>query len=145
MLLMVNLCKHYNRSDAEKGSRFDPPAIPFVPKATMLKIDNAQEFILHVSPMSKQSTYKFKAYTFSNRTADVLEWEKWLAIVIKNKPIKTAKSKFDLVEAMLKGDALTHWQEFKHVEIVWIPKIQTERTAWLQAFAWKPTRCDWVF
>eukprot|EP00957_Ditylum_brightwellii_P015592 1175802-Ditylum_brightwellii.AAC.1 len=103
MLLMANLCKHYKRSDAEKGSGFNPPAIPFIPNATTLKTDNTHKFNLCVSPTIKQSTYKFKAYTFSNRTAeDVLEWEKRLAIVIKNKLIKTAKSKFDLVEAILK-------------------------------------------
>eukprot|EP00957_Ditylum_brightwellii_P082792 6294616-Ditylum_brightwellii.AAC.1 len=77
--------------------------------------------------MSKQSTYKFKAYTFSNGTArDVLEWETRLAIVIKNKPIKTAKSKFDLVKAILKGDVLMHWQNFKHIEIARIQKIWME-------------------
>eukprot|EP00957_Ditylum_brightwellii_P052756 3999258-Ditylum_brightwellii.AAC.1 len=103
MSLMANLCKHYKRSDAEKGSGFNPPDIPFIPKATTLKMDNAQEFILCVSLTSKQSTYKFKAYTFLNRIAeDVLEWEKRLAIIIKNKPIETAKCKFDLVEAILK-------------------------------------------
>eukprot|EP00957_Ditylum_brightwellii_P125247 9547619-Ditylum_brightwellii.AAC.1 len=114
MLLMANLRNHYKRSDAEKGSRFDPPAIPFIPKATTLKMDNVQEFNLRVSPTSKQSTYKFKSYTFSNGMAeDVLEREKWLAIIIKNEPIKTAKSKFDLVEAILEGNVLMHWQEFK--------------------------------
>eukprot|EP00957_Ditylum_brightwellii_P061514 4668392-Ditylum_brightwellii.AAC.1 len=40
----------------------------------------------------------------------------------KYKPIKTAKSKFDLVEVILEGDALTHWQEFKRVKIAQIPK-----------------------
>eukprot|EP00957_Ditylum_brightwellii_P088041 6706522-Ditylum_brightwellii.AAC.1 len=120
---MANLRKHYKRSDTEKGSGFDPPAIPFIHKATLLKTDNAQEFNLHVSLTSKQLVYKFKAYTFSNGMAeDVLEWGKWLAIVIKNKPIEIAKSKFDLVEAILEGDALTHWHEFKCVEITWIPK-----------------------
>eukprot|EP00957_Ditylum_brightwellii_P113100 8625562-Ditylum_brightwellii.AAC.1 len=123
MLLMANLRKHYKRSDAEKGSGFDPPAIPFTCKVTTLKLDNAQEFNLCVSSTSKQSTYKFKAHTFANGTADdVLDWEKWLAIVIKNKPIETAESKFDLVEAILEGDALTHWQEFKRVEIARILK-----------------------
>eukprot|EP00957_Ditylum_brightwellii_P154452 11754156-Ditylum_brightwellii.AAC.1 len=53
---------------------------------------------------------------------DVLEWGKRLAIIIKNKPIKTAKSKFDFVEVILEGDALTHWQEFKRVKIARIPK-----------------------
>eukprot|EP00957_Ditylum_brightwellii_P081952 6231990-Ditylum_brightwellii.AAC.1 len=76
MPLMSNLHKHYKRSDAEKGSRFDPPAIPFIPKATTLKTDNAQEFNLCVTLASKQSMYKFKAYMLLNRTAeDVLEWE----------------------------------------------------------------------
>eukprot|EP00957_Ditylum_brightwellii_P126411 9636207-Ditylum_brightwellii.AAC.1 len=103
MSFMANPHKHHKRSDVEKGSGFDPPAILFIPKATMLKTDNVQEFNLPVLPTSKQSTYKFKAYTFLNRAAkDVLEWEKWLAIAIKNMPIKTAESKFDLVEAILK-------------------------------------------
>eukprot|EP00957_Ditylum_brightwellii_P166189 12651751-Ditylum_brightwellii.AAC.1 len=70
MLLMANLCKHYKRSDVEKGSGCDPPAIPFILKATTLKIDNAQEFNLCVSPTSKQSTYKCKAYMFLNETAE---------------------------------------------------------------------------
>eukprot|EP00957_Ditylum_brightwellii_P184699 14067527-Ditylum_brightwellii.AAC.1 len=108
MLLMANLCRHYKRSDVEKGSRFNPPAIPFIPKATTLKMDNAQVFKICVSPTSEQSTHKFKAHTFLNGTAE--------------DPIKTAESKFDLVEAILKGDVLTHWQEFKHVDIVRIPK-----------------------
>eukprot|EP00957_Ditylum_brightwellii_P082838 6297755-Ditylum_brightwellii.AAC.1 len=77
MLLMVNLRKHYKRSDAKKGSRFNPPAIPFIPKATTLKLDNAQEFNLRVSLTSKQSTCKFKAHTFSNgMVEDVLDREK---------------------------------------------------------------------
>eukprot|EP00957_Ditylum_brightwellii_P068736 5217561-Ditylum_brightwellii.AAC.1 len=85
MSLMANFCKHYKRSNVEKGSGFNPPAILFIPKATTLQIDNAQEFNLCVSLTSKQSTYKFRAYMFLNRTAkDVLEWEKRLAIVIKN-------------------------------------------------------------
>eukprot|EP00957_Ditylum_brightwellii_P152337 11597187-Ditylum_brightwellii.AAC.1 len=123
MLLMVNLCKHYKRNDAERGSGLNPPAIPFIPNATMLMTDNAQEFNLCVTLASKQSTYKSKAYMFLNRTAkDVLEWEKQLAMVIKNKLIETTKSKFDLVEAMLKGNVLMHWQEFKPVKIAWISK-----------------------
>eukprot|EP00957_Ditylum_brightwellii_P205244 15343006-Ditylum_brightwellii.AAC.1 len=90
-------------SDAEKGSGFDLLAISFIPNATMLKLDNAHEFNLCVSLTSKQSTYKFKAHTFANGTAeDVLEWGKWLAIIIKNKQIKAAKSKLDLVEVILK-------------------------------------------
>eukprot|EP00957_Ditylum_brightwellii_P056287 4266697-Ditylum_brightwellii.AAC.1 len=60
---------------------------------------------------------------FANGTAEnVLEWGKRLAIVIKKKTIKTAKSKFDLAEAILEGDALMHWQEFKHVKIAQILK-----------------------
>eukprot|EP00957_Ditylum_brightwellii_P118517 9038994-Ditylum_brightwellii.AAC.1 len=69
MLVMANLCKHCMRSDAERGSSFDPPAIPFIPKATTLKTVNAQDFNLRVTLASKQSTYKFKAYTFSNKAA----------------------------------------------------------------------------
>eukprot|EP00957_Ditylum_brightwellii_P000207 16554-Ditylum_brightwellii.AAC.1 len=64
MSLMANICKCYKRSYAEKGSRFDPPAILFIPKATTLKTDNAQEFNLHVTLTNKQLICKFKAYAF---------------------------------------------------------------------------------
>eukprot|EP00957_Ditylum_brightwellii_P096711 7365688-Ditylum_brightwellii.AAC.1 len=114
MLALVNLRKHYKSKDAESGSGFDPPAIPFIPRASSLKLENAQEFSLWVSPAEKKSTYKYKAVTFSNRSPeDVLEWEKKLSKVIKNKPVDAADRRFDLVEALLKGDALMHWQEFK--------------------------------
>jgi hypothetical protein len=77
MSVLVNLRKHYQAKDAESGSGFDPPAIPFIPKASSLKTENAQEFTLRVSPTEKQPTYKYKAITFSNGSPeDVLEWEK---------------------------------------------------------------------
>eukprot|EP00957_Ditylum_brightwellii_P126942 9677560-Ditylum_brightwellii.AAC.1 len=44
--------------------------------------------------------------------------------VVKCKPVDTAERKFDLVEALLEGDALTHWMEFKHVETTHISKRQ---------------------
>eukprot|EP00957_Ditylum_brightwellii_P153412 11676405-Ditylum_brightwellii.AAC.1 len=36
--------------------------------------------------------------------------------VVKYKPVDTAEGKFDLVEALLEGDALTCWMEFKRAE-----------------------------
>eukprot|EP00957_Ditylum_brightwellii_P105528 8044384-Ditylum_brightwellii.AAC.1 len=75
MLVTANLRKHYKRSDAERGNSFDSLAILYIPKVATLKTDNTQEFNLQVTPASKESTYKFKAYTFSNKTAeDALEW-----------------------------------------------------------------------
>eukprot|EP00957_Ditylum_brightwellii_P143713 10949189-Ditylum_brightwellii.AAC.1 len=79
MSVLVNLRKHYQAKDAESGSGFHPPAIPFILKASSLKTENAQEFTLRVSPTEKKSMYKFKAITFSNGSPeDVLEWEKKL-------------------------------------------------------------------
>ena len=64
-------------ADAEVGSDFDPPIIPFIPKASTLKIENSQEFNLCISATKKDNTYKFKAHTFSNGSPkDILEWEK---------------------------------------------------------------------
>eukprot|EP00957_Ditylum_brightwellii_P050728 3846621-Ditylum_brightwellii.AAC.1 len=37
--------------------------------------------------------------------------------IAKCKPVDTAEGKFDLTEALLEGDALMHWHEFKQVEI----------------------------
>jgi hypothetical protein len=42
--------------------------------------------------------------------------------VIKNKPVDAADGRFDLVEALLEGDALMHWQEFKRVETTRVSK-----------------------
>eukprot|EP00957_Ditylum_brightwellii_P204706 15340475-Ditylum_brightwellii.AAC.1 len=36
--------------------------------------------------------------------------------IVKYKPVNLEERKFDLVEALLKGYALTHWLEFKQVE-----------------------------
>eukprot|EP00957_Ditylum_brightwellii_P057378 4350808-Ditylum_brightwellii.AAC.1 len=114
MLVLVNLHKHYKSKGAESGSGFGPLAILFIPRASSLKMENAQEFTLQVSLTEKKSTYKYKAITFCNRSLeDILEWEKKLSKVIKNKPMDVADGRFDLVEALLEGDALTHWQEFK--------------------------------
>eukprot|EP00957_Ditylum_brightwellii_P149873 11414338-Ditylum_brightwellii.AAC.1 len=60
MLVLVNLRKHYKSKDAESGSGFDPPAIPFIPRASSLKTENAQEFTFWVSLTKKKSTYKYK-------------------------------------------------------------------------------------
>eukprot|EP00957_Ditylum_brightwellii_P061228 4646485-Ditylum_brightwellii.AAC.1 len=66
MSVLVNLRKHYKAKDVESGSGFDPPAIPFIPRASSLKMENAQEFTLQVSLTKKKSTYKYKAITFCN-------------------------------------------------------------------------------
>eukprot|EP00957_Ditylum_brightwellii_P022048 1663538-Ditylum_brightwellii.AAC.1 len=142
MSVLVNLRKHYKSKDAESGSSFDPLTIPFIPRALSLKLENAQEFSLPVSPAEKKSTYKYKAITFSNRSPeDVLEWEKKLSKVIKNKPVDAVDGHFDLVEALLKGDTLTHWQEFKRVETSCTSKIWTVRIQIRRACAMIHSRC----
>eukprot|EP00957_Ditylum_brightwellii_P022296 1682509-Ditylum_brightwellii.AAC.1 len=74
-------------------------------------MENAQEFTLWVSLTEQKLTYKYKAITFCNRSPeDILEWRKKLNKVIKNKPVDAADRRFDLVEALLEGDALMHWQ-----------------------------------
>eukprot|EP00957_Ditylum_brightwellii_P197558 15050913-Ditylum_brightwellii.AAC.1 len=123
MSVVQNICKHFKTADVEVGSGFDPPVIPFVPKTTNLKADNAQEFNLCMSINNKNSMCKVKAFTFSNGTPEyVLEWEKKMKKVVKCKPVDTAESQFNLVEALLKGDALTHWMEFERVETTRIIK-----------------------
>eukprot|EP00957_Ditylum_brightwellii_P028623 2162666-Ditylum_brightwellii.AAC.1 len=42
--------------------------------------------------------------------------------IVKCKLVDTAKGKFDLVEAILEGDALTHWLKFKWVEVARMSK-----------------------
>eukprot|EP00957_Ditylum_brightwellii_P192615 14665028-Ditylum_brightwellii.AAC.1 len=102
MSVLVNLSNHYKSKDAERGSSFDPLAILFIPRASSLKMENAQESTLQVSLTKKKSTYKYKAITFcSGSLKDILEWEKKLSKVIKNKPVDVADGRFDLVEALL--------------------------------------------
>eukprot|EP00957_Ditylum_brightwellii_P155173 11812648-Ditylum_brightwellii.AAC.2 len=61
-------------ADAEVGSGFDPPAIPFIPKSSTLKVKNSQEFNLCISATKKGNTYKFKVHTFLNGSPeDILE------------------------------------------------------------------------
>eukprot|EP00957_Ditylum_brightwellii_P018666 1402356-Ditylum_brightwellii.AAC.1 len=80
MSVLVNLRKHYKSKDTESSSDFNPPAILCIPRALSLKIENAQEFTLWVSPTKKKSTYKYKAITFCNGIPeDILEWEKKLS------------------------------------------------------------------
>eukprot|EP00957_Ditylum_brightwellii_P069368 5265699-Ditylum_brightwellii.AAC.1 len=38
--------------------------------------------------------------------------------IVKCKPVDMAEGKFDLVEAILEGDTLTHWLKLKWVEVV---------------------------
>eukprot|EP00957_Ditylum_brightwellii_P126699 9657204-Ditylum_brightwellii.AAC.1 len=77
MPVLVNLCKYYKSKDTESGSGFNPLVILFIPRASSLKTENAQEFTLRVSPTKKKSTYKYKAITFCNGSPeDILEWEK---------------------------------------------------------------------
>eukprot|EP00957_Ditylum_brightwellii_P147560 11237778-Ditylum_brightwellii.AAC.1 len=40
--------------------------------------------------------------------------------IVKCKPVDMMEGKFDLVEVILEGDALTHWLKFKQVEIAWM-------------------------
>eukprot|EP00957_Ditylum_brightwellii_P140585 10710367-Ditylum_brightwellii.AAC.2 len=42
--------------------------------------------------------------------------------VVTCKLVDTAEGQFNLVEALLKEDALTHWMEFKHVKTMHISK-----------------------
>eukprot|EP00957_Ditylum_brightwellii_P027169 2054050-Ditylum_brightwellii.AAC.1 len=106
-------------ADAEVGSGFDPPAIPLILKTSTLKTENFKEFDLCIVATNKNSIYKFKSHTYVNGSPkDVLEWEKKMQKIVKCKSVDTMEGKFDLVEAILKGDALMHWLKFKQVEIV---------------------------
>eukprot|EP00957_Ditylum_brightwellii_P201041 15323804-Ditylum_brightwellii.AAC.1 len=110
-------------ADAEVGSGFNPPAIPFISKPSTLKAENYQEFNLCISAKKKNNTYKFKEHTFSNGSPkDILEWEKKMQKVVKYKPVDMTEGKFNLVEAILKGGALMHWLKFKWVEVARMSK-----------------------
>eukprot|EP00957_Ditylum_brightwellii_P085825 6528398-Ditylum_brightwellii.AAC.1 len=123
MSIVQNIQKHFKTADGEVRSSFDPPAIPFAPKATTLKAENSQEFSLYMTVSNKNSIYKNKVFTFLNDTLeDLLEWEKKMNKVIKCKLLDMVEGKFDLVGALLRGDALTCWIEFKYVETMCISK-----------------------
>eukprot|EP00957_Ditylum_brightwellii_P159867 12169228-Ditylum_brightwellii.AAC.1 len=79
-------------ADAEVGSGFNPPVIPFIPKTSTLKVKNSQEFNICISATKKDNTYKFKVHTFSNGSPKyILEWEKKMQKLIKCKPVDTAE------------------------------------------------------
>eukprot|EP00957_Ditylum_brightwellii_P031398 2380453-Ditylum_brightwellii.AAC.1 len=82
-------------ANAEIGSSFVLPVIPFISKA----------------------------HAFCDRSPkDVLEWAKNMWKVVKCKSVDIAEGMFDLVEALFEGDALTHWQEYKHIETMFTSK-----------------------
>eukprot|EP00957_Ditylum_brightwellii_P068770 5220219-Ditylum_brightwellii.AAC.1 len=78
---------HFKTADVEIRGSFDLSAIPLIPNASSLKLDNVQEL---------------------NSPTDVLEQEKKLQKVIKFEPVEAEESKFDVVDDILKGDALAH-------------------------------------
>eukprot|EP00957_Ditylum_brightwellii_P205794 15345481-Ditylum_brightwellii.AAC.1 len=93
--------------DAEVGCGFDPLAIPFIFKPSTLKTENPQEFNLCIIATNNNLTYKFKAHTFANGSPeDMLEWEEKMQKIVKYKQVYMTEGKFDLMEAILKGDAL---------------------------------------
>eukprot|EP00957_Ditylum_brightwellii_P189880 14455401-Ditylum_brightwellii.AAC.1 len=62
-------------TDAEVGSVFEPPVIPFISKPSTLEVDS-HESNLCISATTKDNTYKFKVHTFSNDSPkDILVWE----------------------------------------------------------------------
>eukprot|EP00957_Ditylum_brightwellii_P026761 2024496-Ditylum_brightwellii.AAC.1 len=79
-------------ADAEVESGFNPPAIPFIPKSSTLKLRTI-----------KSSTFASPPPT-------------------RCKLVDKTAGKFDLVEAILEGAALMHWLKFKWVEIAGIRK-----------------------
>eukprot|EP00957_Ditylum_brightwellii_P009072 685681-Ditylum_brightwellii.AAC.1 len=88
-------------------------------ETSALKVENSQEFNLCISATKKDNTYKFKTCTFLNGLPeDILEWEEKVQKIVKCNLVDTVEGKFELVEAILEGDALTQWLEFKWVEIV---------------------------
>eukprot|EP00957_Ditylum_brightwellii_P208804 15358989-Ditylum_brightwellii.AAC.1 len=108
---------------AEVGSGFDVLAIPFMPKTSTLKTENSQEFNLCIFATNKNFTYKLKAHTFANGSPkDMLEPKKKMQMIIKCKLVDMVEGKFDLVDAILEGDASMHWLKFKPVAIVQISK-----------------------
>eukprot|EP00957_Ditylum_brightwellii_P032925 2496557-Ditylum_brightwellii.AAC.1 len=99
MSSLQTICKHFKITDAEVGSGFDPPAIPFLPKPSILKVENFQEFNLCISTTKKDNTYKLKVHTFLNvPPKNILEWEKKMQKIIKCKPVDTVEDKFNLIE-----------------------------------------------
>eukprot|EP00957_Ditylum_brightwellii_P032031 2428662-Ditylum_brightwellii.AAC.1 len=57
-------------ADAEVGSGFNLPAIPFIPKSSTFKTENSQEFNLCITTTNKNSVYKFKPHTFANSSPE---------------------------------------------------------------------------
>eukprot|EP00957_Ditylum_brightwellii_P025521 1929278-Ditylum_brightwellii.AAC.1 len=89
---------NFKLQDMEQGKVHKQPAIPFVPKE-----ESAEELD------KVEITLQFKL----GNPAELINWRIWLNHVIWNKPCKSHKSWFDMVEMLLGGKALQHWQQFK--------------------------------
>ena len=63
---------------------------------------------------AKSNVTKNRNAKFKMGSPDVLiNWRIWLSHVIQNKLCNTQDSQFDMVEILLGGKALQHWQQFK--------------------------------
>eukprot|EP00957_Ditylum_brightwellii_P047351 3597434-Ditylum_brightwellii.AAC.1 len=60
MSVVQSLHRHFKTADAKVGSGLDTQAIPFIPKASTLKTDNAQEFTLCMTISNKNFLYKYR-------------------------------------------------------------------------------------
>eukprot|EP00957_Ditylum_brightwellii_P035703 2707231-Ditylum_brightwellii.AAC.1 len=110
---------NFKLQDAEQGKVHKRPAIPFVPEEESAEELDKVEIALWVSPnatgsdtknnIMKNCVAKFK----SGNPEELINWRIQLNHAIQNKPSKSPESQFDMVEMLLGGEALQHWQQFK--------------------------------
>eukprot|EP00957_Ditylum_brightwellii_P050325 3816560-Ditylum_brightwellii.AAC.1 len=107
---------NFKLQDADYGKAHKQPATLFVPEEESTAVLDKVEKTLHVSPNmtggdAKNNIMKNRIVKFKE---EVINWRIWLNHAIQNKPYKTLESWFNMVEMLLGGKALQHWQLFKH-------------------------------
>eukprot|EP00957_Ditylum_brightwellii_P055750 4224324-Ditylum_brightwellii.AAC.1 len=110
---------NFKLQDAKWGKVHEQPAIPFIPEEESTEELDKVKITLRVSPnvtgsdmnnnITKNCAAKFK----SGNPEELINWRIWLNHVIQNKLCKLLESRFDMVEMLLGGKMLQHWQQFK--------------------------------
>eukprot|EP00957_Ditylum_brightwellii_P127239 9701888-Ditylum_brightwellii.AAC.1 len=110
---------NFKLQDAIWGKVHEQLAILFVLKEESTKELDKVQITLQV-PLNVKSgdvknniTKNWVARFTSGNSEELINWRIQLNHVIQNKPCKSLESWFDMVEMLLGGKALQHWQQFK--------------------------------
>ena len=121
MMLSSSVLREWSNNDCERCGATERPPIFFVPDYELKEDRDKLSVVLHVLDESMdekdkahQNRIMVKIDRFSTGTIErMICLCMSVDMVLRLKPCKTAKSKFDMVKLLLDGDGLYTWQTLK--------------------------------